>query len=52
VYVSTACFLMGLLKDLVDKLGKDVNENCIMDFDFFNDSNEQTLKQKKIFLSF
>jgi len=43
---------MGLLKDLVDKLVKDVNTNCIMDFDFIDDGNEQTLKQGKIFLSF
>lgn len=39
-----------LLKDLVDKLVKDVNENCIMDFDFINDGNEHTSKRRKSFL--
>lgn len=39
-----------LLKNLIDKLVKDVNENCIMDFDFINDGNEHTLKRRKSFL--
>lgn len=40
-----------LLKNLVDKLVKDVNENCMMDFDFINDGNEQTSKRSKRFIS-
>lgn len=43
---------MGLLKDLVDKLVKDVDTNCIMDFDFIDDGNEKALKHGKIFLLF